>query len=923
MQEVQCPVLTDEEMAKQYAPTEVEEKLYEWWESNGYFKPNVDSDKECFVISMPPPNVTGKLHMGHAMFVALEDIMTRFHRMLGQPTLWLPGTDHAGIATQMLVERALREEGIERKDMGREAFLDRVWDWKGEYGGYITGQIRRLGASCDWTREKFTLQPELCTAVTEAFVTLYERGLIYRGEYMVNWSPSLGTAVSDLEVEYSEEEGKLYYFKYKLADSEDEYIPVATTRPETILGDTAVCVNPEDERFKDVVGKEVVVPFLNRRIPVIADDYVKMDFGTGALKITPAHDINDYAIGQRHNLPNINIMNKDATINEVGGKYQGMDRFACREKLWEDMEELGLTLKVEKHMQRVPISQRGGEVIEPLISSQWFVKMDGMAKKGLDAVRDGDIKILPQRYEKVYFNWLENIQDWCISRQLGWGHRIPVWFADEHPGKFFVARSVEEAQEKADAELGPGVKLRQDDDVLDTWFSSGLWPFATVGWPAKEGASLEEYNRFYPSSVMETGYDILFFWVARMVMMGLEFTGKSPFHTIYMHGLVRDGNNVKMSKTKGNVVDPIETIEQYGTDALRISLVTGTTPGQDVPLSMEKVTANRDFANKLWNAGRFIVLGLEGLSDEEKSSLAVEKPMSMDEIAALPLPERWVISLCHQLVASVTSQLHNYDFGPAGIDTYRFLWDEFANWYIEVAKQHITFAESKEAELVSRRTLVYVLDTCLRLLHPYMPYVTETIWQNLPHKGPSIMIAPWPQMDEKELPVDLDAIAQFNSFKDLVGRLRNTRAEYKIVPQKKIAATICATGNTLEFLKKEDRALAYLGGINYEELDFEEWSPLPEGAGGSVVQAVVDDSFEARLPLKGMIDPDKERERLGKQRDKLEKDISILNGKLSKPSFVEKAPAAIVDKTRKELAETQETLSGVMSALESVEQMAA
>lgn len=896
-----------DEMAKNYVPSEVEERLYKWWEESGYFQPAEDNGKQCFVISMPPPNVTGKLHMGHAMFVALEDIMARFNRMRGRPTLWLPGTDHAGIATQMLVERSLKADGISRVELGREGFLDRVWDWKAEYGGYITGQIRRLGASCDWSREKFTLDTDLCNAVTEAFVTLHERGLIYKGEYMVNWSPSLGTAVSDLEVDYTDEMGKLYYFKYMLEGS-DDFIPVATTRPETILGDEAVCVHPEDERYKHLVGKRVQVPMMGRSVPVIADDYVKMDFGTGALKITPAHDVNDYAIGKRHGLQMTNILNKDATINSVGGTYESLDRYECREKLWEDMEAAGLVIKIEDHTQRVPRSERSGEVIEPMVSSQWFVKMDSMADKGLKAVRSGEIQILPERFEKVYFNWLENIQDWCISRQLWWGHRIPVWYA-EGSDKYFVARDEGEARAQAEAELGEGVVLKQDDDVLDTWFSSGLWPFATAGWPQKT----TDFERFYPTSVMETGYDILFFWVARMVMLGIEFTGKAPFHTIYMHGLVRDAQGAKMSKTKGNVIDPIQTIDKYGTDALRLSLVTGVTPGQDVPLSMEKVEANRNFANKLWNTGRFIVMGLEGLTADEKQALAVTDTMSAEEMEAMPLPERWVVSRCHALVEQVTRQLTDNDFGPAGQAVYTFLWDEYADWYIEIAKKRIGAGDPIAAQQ-ARRTLVYVLDSCLRLLHPFMPFITEELWQRLPHHGDSLMVAPWPQLDAESLPTDSEAIGRFGSLQGLVRSVRNARAEYRVEPGKLIAATVVAGEHVTQALQAETLAIASLARVSPELLEWAGPSTAQPEAG--VVRLVVDDEIEALLPLSEMVDAKKERARLGKQQAKLESDIEKIQKRLDSPGFADKAPEHIINKANSELSEFREQLEGVLSALE-------
>jgi len=925
MQAVECPAEPAvEDMATQYSALEVEQRLYEWWESSGYFEPAGDETKQCFVVPMPPPNVTGRLHMGHAMFVALEDIMARFMRMRGHPTLWLPGTDHAGIATQMLVERALRAEGTERVSLGREKFLERVWGWKTEYGGAITSQIRRLGASCDWSRERFTLEPDLCSAVTEAFVRLHERGLIYRGEYMVNWSPALGTAVSDLEVDYTEEEGKLYYFKYPLAGAgaDGEYIPVATTRPETILGDTAVCVHPEDERFKHLVGKQLEVPMTGRLIEVITDDYVQMDFGTGALKITPAHDINDYEIGKRHQLQQINILNKDATMNAACGAYEGLDRYAARDQLWSDMEAAGLTLKVEKHTQRVPRSERSGEVIEPLVSTQWFVKMDGMAAKGLEAVRSGETKILPQRFEKVYFNWLENIQDWCVSRQLWWGHRIPVWYA-EGTERFFVARSEAEAREKAEAELGEGVKLKQDDDVLDTWFSSGLWPFATVGWPAGEGVPGSEYERFYPSAVMETGYDILFFWVARMMMLGIEFTGKAPFHTIYLHGLVRDEKGAKMSKTKGNVIDPIETIETMGTDALRLSLVTGVTPGQDVPLSMSKVTANRNFANKLWNTARFLILGMKELPPSERQALAVTGSMGAAEMAALPLPERWVVSRCHALVNDVTAQLLAYDFGPAGQSIYSFLWDEYADWYIEISKGRIASGDAAEAQQ-TRRVLVYVLDTCLRLLHPYMPFITEELWQRLPHEGPALMISSWPQVDDQALPRDLEAEGRFSSVQSLVRAVRNARAEYRVEGSKKVAASVVATDALVDALQQEALAVATLARVDPDELRIHAREAAAGGVSeigvdeASSVRLVVEEGLEAYVPLATLIDPVKERARLSKQKKKLDADIGKLAARLGSEGFTGKAPPELVAKARSELADMEQQLAAVESSLEAL-----
>jgi len=780
-------VVTDGEMATQYDPSAVEKPIYEWWEKAGYFKPTEyeEGEKGSYVLPMPPPNVTGGLHMGHAMFVALQDIMARFHRMRGRPTLYLPGTDHAGIATQLLVERSLNEEGTTRFEIGREKFLERVWEWKEEKGGYITKQMRRLGTSADWSRERFTMDDGLSRATAEAFVQLHDKGLVYRGDYMVNWSPNLQTAVSDLEVEYSEEEGKLYYFKYPIKGS-DEYLSVATTRPETILGDTAVCVHPEDERYKHLVGKTVVVPTQDREIPIIADDYVDMEFGTGCLKITPGHDPNDYEIGKRHDLKNINIMNRDATLNNFCGKYEGMDRFEARKQLWSDLEEMGIAIEAKPHTQRVPRSQRGGEVIEPLVSTQWFVKTRGMADRGVEAVKSGELKIIPERFEKTWFNWLDNIHDWCVSRQLWWGHRIPVWHVDgsgDYPvsTKYVVAATEEEAYTKAKKEHGEDVKLTQDPDVLDTWFSSGLWPFSVMGWPDKGDAS-SDYARFYAhrgSSCLETGYDILFFWVARMVMLGGELTGQMPFDTVYMHGLVRDAKGKKMSKTTGNVIDPLDTIDEYGTDALRYTLSTGITPGLDVPLDMKKVEYNRNFANKLWNSARFVLGNLEGISKDEWDALAVTGPMSEEEMASLPVPEQYIVSQCHELVNEVTAQLEEYTLGQAGEQVQTFLWDEFADWYLEISKVRLFAAQKSDdpevqaAAARARRVLVYVLDTSFRLLHPFMPYVTEAIWQRCPHKGDALMTARWPLKAGEVLPSGGDAVREFKAFQALVRKVRS------------------------------------------------------------------------------------------------------------------------------------------------------
>ncbi|MBX3046128.1 MAG: valine--tRNA ligase [Anaerolineales bacterium] len=766
-------------LPKTYDFKSTEERIYAWWEQQGYFqpsndprKPGFDPTKKPFVISIPPPNVTGELHLGHALFVAMEDLMIRYHRMKGVPALWVPGTDHAGIATQLKVEESiLRTEEVTREEMGREEFLKRTWAWKEKYGSLITQQIRRLGASCDWSRERFTLDEGLSVAVREAFVRLYEKGLIYRGPRLINWSPGLRTAVSDLEVEYSEEEGTLYYFKYRIKGT-DEFIPVATTRPETILADTAVAVHPEDERYKQFIGATALVPMLDREIPVIADDYVDREFGTGALKITPGHDPNDYAIGQRHNLPVLSVLDEAAHINASGGAYTGMERFAAREKLWGDMHKAGLTIKTEKRMQRVPRSQRGGEIIEPMISTQWFVTIKPLADEALKAVDDGRVQIVPEHFTKVYRNWLENIQDWCISRQLWWGHRIPVWYAPD--GSMFCARTEEDAYTAARAKLSADVTLTQDEDVLDTWFSSGLWPFSTLGWPEKT----PDLEYFYPTAVLETGYDILFFWVARMIMMGIEFTGEAPFHTVYLHGLVRDEQGRKMSKTLGNVIDPLEVMNEFGTDALRFTLLVGSTPGQDINLSLEKVGANRNFANKLWNATRFVIGALS------EPVLGNGDPSEFDE---------WIWAETKQLVSNVERLFLAHQYGEAGQQIYEFVWNKFADKYIELAKPQL-----KNGQGITKKRLTHVLDVSLRLLHPFVPFITEELWTHLKTAAieigmessdgewpEALIVAAWPQ-SPSFTDRDEHAIRTFRVFDEVNKAIRNFRATNAIHPEVRI-----------------------------------------------------------------------------------------------------------------------------------------
>jgi valyl-tRNA synthetase len=886
------------DMPTRYDYTSFETDIYRWWESAGLFKPCADNGKPPFVICMPPPNVTGGLHMGHALGTTLQDIMTRFQRMKGRPTLFLPGTDHAGIATQLQVEKALAKDGISRADLGRDKFLEQVWAWKNDKGGYICEQMRRLGASCDWSRHRFTLEDDISGAVREAFVRLHERGLIYRGDYMVNWSPSLMTAVSDLEVEFSEEKGFLYYFKYPLAESSGysgEHIPVATTRPETILGDTAVCVHPEDTRYKHLIGKQVVVPILGRKIPVIADEYVDREFGTGALKITPGHDLNDYELGKKHNLPTINMLNKDASINSAGGpEFEGLDRFDARVKLWSLMEKSGLVIKTEEYTNRVPRSQRGGEVIEPLVSTQWFVRMNALAEPALDAVRDGRIRVVPERFEKVYFNWLDDIHDWCVSRQLWWGHRIPVWHVQQHAGEYIVARSEEDAEEQANRKYGQGaVTLVQDPDVLDTWFSSGLWPFATMGWPNEDS---DDYKMFYPGSVMETGYDILFFWVSRMIMMGLGLTGRIPFDIVYLHGLVRDGSGRKMSKTLGNVIDPLDTIAEFGTDAVRYSLVTGTTPGLDVPLSMEKVESNRNFVNKLWNSCRYTLTNLDGISDDERrvlATIAISKFGSDENVRSLRLPERYIVSKLHLLVDSVTDGLESLEFGDVGRRIYEFLWDEFADWYVEVSKTRL-YSTDVDSAKSARATLVYVQDTCLRLLHPFMPFVTEALWHRFPRDGSpeaALICASWPAAGF----VDRHSIRRFERLQALIRSVRNARAEYQLIPSKKIPLVVRAAD-----VSEEIALLAMLAKIDPERLEVVDASTgqKPAAIDDSFVHLIVADGLDAYLPMRGMLDVDKERARLEKQLGKVEKDLATLQRRLNAPGFADKAPATVIASTK-------------------------
>jgi len=903
--------MADMKLPKAYDFKATEERVYAQWEQSGYFQPSNDPRHagfnphiKPFVISIPPPNITGGLHLGHAMFVSIEDLLIRYHRMLGEPTLWVPGSDHAGIATQLQIEKALKSEGLTREDIGREAFLKRAWAWKEKYGNIITRQIRRLGASCDWTRERFTLDEGLSRAVREAFVRLYEQGLIYRGPRLINWSPNLRTAVSDLEVEHSQEPGTLYYFKYRLADDPHAYLPVATTRPETILGDTAVAVHPRDERYQALIGRHVLVPILERPIPVIADEYVDREFGGGALKVTPAHDPNDYEIAQRHDLEIINILNRDITINENGGPYAGLQRDECRRRIWEDMRAQGLVIKEEPYTINVPRSQRGGEVIEPLISEQWFVAIQPLAEKAIAAVRDGRIRIVPDYFTRVYFNWMENIQDWCISRQLWWGHRIPVWYCDDCGGMTVQREDPTVCQHCQSA------RIRQDEDVLDTWFSSALWPFSTMGWPQET----DDLKYFYPTSVMETGYDILFFWVARMIMSGLHFTGQIPFHTVYLHGLIRDEHGQKMSKTRANVIDPLDVMDQFGTDALRFTLLVGSTPGKDMNLSVKKVEANRNFANKIWNAGRFVISALEA---------APREPQGEPRWSAA---DEYIHARMRQTIRDVNHLFESYQFGEAGRQIYDFFWSEFADWYIEAAK--LQLRRGGDDAFHTAWTLMRVLDRCLRLLHPFTPFVTEELWGHLksacqahsahftPQDGwaEALIIADWPRSKNEEgwetaavntfSQMVMDHTRAFRALKMTLGLSLRDRAD----------GLVAAQPQYIPLLEKQAdliRALAYL-----DALKIVTEAPGPPLGGEMASESVSSTGSMVYLQTSAAAANADLQAKLRRELEDTRSQIQRLKQLLSS-DFAAKAPPQVVEKEREKLENYRQAAEKIIRQLKS------
>ncbi len=881
---------TEYDMPKAYEPGKVEQKWYKFWMDKGYFKPEIDPEKKPFVIIMPPPNVTGELHVGHALTVTLEDIMIRWHRMKGEPTLWLPGVDHAGIAAQVVVEQLLAKEGLDRHQLGRDKFIERMWQWADKCRQTIAGQHQRLGISCDWSREKFTLDEGPSRAVRTAFVNLYNKGLIYRGERIINWCPRCATALSDLEVDHKDLQGHLYYVKYPLAE-DDGFITVATTRPETILGDTAVAVNPEDKRFKAMIGKKVILPAVNRVIPVIADEAVDPAFGTGAVKITPAHDPVDFEVAQRHKLLLVNILNPDTTMNENAGPYAGLDRFACREAILSDLEKDGLLVKVEPYSHSVGHCDRCQTIIEPLASKQWFVKTQPLAKPAIDVITSGRITIIPERFTKVYLNWMENIRDWCISRQLWWGHRIPVWYCQDC-GKLTI--TVDEAE--ACSHCG-STDIEQDPDVLDTWFSSALWTHSTLGWPD----DTEDLRRFYPTTVMETGYDIIFFWVARMVMMGLEDTGDIPFHTVYLHGLVRDEKGEKMSKLKGNVLNPIDILENYGTDALRFALSTGTSPGNDIKLTTGRLEAGRNFANKLWNATRFVIRSIE----PDRTDMQIQRDL-------LPTEDRWILSRLSRTVSSVANLMEDFQFGEAHRQIYEFLWGEFCDWYIEIAKIRLRSDGGVPSPMP---VLINVLETSLRLLHPYMPFVTEELWQNLKSHLPpdwqaaeSIMMAAFPEAEDAA--IDPQAERVMESIIEIVRSIRNARVQYHVESTKWIEAQIYAGDLTPAIIPHSQaiQTLARVKPITF--LEDRKESPPEENA----VALVLKES-EVLIPMESMIDLEAERKRLKEEFETTEAEVARLEARLANREFVSKAPPAIVAKEKDKLEMKRDKLQRLKQQL--------
>ncbi len=876
-------------LEKNYNPQAFEERIYKHWMDANYFKAKVDPEKQPFSIVLPPPNITGQLHMGHALDHTLQDILIRWKRMQGYEALWQPGTDHASIATEVkVVENIKEEEGLSKLDVGREGFLERAWKWKEEYGGRIVDQMKKLGDSCDWSRERFTLDEGLSNAVTEVFVKLYEKGLIYRGNRIINWCPECKTSLSDVEVEHDEKAGHFWHINYPIKDS-DEVIEIATTRPETMLGDTAIAVHPEDERYKHLIGKYAILPLVNREIIIVADEYVDPEFGTGAVKITPAHDPNDFEVGLRHNLPQIIVMNDDATINVKGGKYAGMSRYEARKAIVKDLEEQGLLVKIKEHSHNVGQCYRCDTVVEPLTSDQWFVKMEPLAAPAIEAVKDGRIKFVPDRFSKTYLHWLENIRDWCISRQLWWGHRIPAYYCSDC-GHLVVSKEAPTTCEKCNSN-----NFKQDEDVLDTWFSSALWPFSTLGWPE----ATKELEYFYPTDVLVTGYDIIFFWVVRMAFSGLEFMNEVPFKHVFIHGLVRDAEGRKMSKSLGNGIDPLEIIDQYGADALRFTLVTGNSPGNDMRFHMEKLESSRNFANKLWNATRFVLMNLD-VDYIDKDSVEAE----------LTVVDRWIISRLNKVAREITENMDKFELGLAVQKLYDFIWNEYCDWYIELVKPRL-YGEDINKKRAAQYTLTYILENILKLLHPFMPFITEEIWQNLPTVKDSVIVAEWPKYKESE--ICGSAEEQMELIMNAIKSIRNVRSEMNVIPSRKAKLIALTTKDEIAktILDNEEyfRTLASVSEIELAKSK----DQIPSDAVSTVIQGA-----ELFLPLDDLIDFEKEVERLEKEKSKLEGEIKRVVGKLSNEGFVSKAPAHLIEEEKQKQAKYEQMLNSVLERLESL-----
>ena len=875
------------ELAKTYDPKGIEDRLYKKWEDNGYFHAQADRSKKPFTIVMPPPNITGQLHMGHALDNTMQDILIRYKRMQGYNALWQPGTDHAAIATEVKVIDSLKKQGIDKNDLGREGFLEKCWEWKDEYGSRIINQLKKMGSSADWSRERFTMDKGCSDAVLEVFIKLYEKGLIYKGSRIVNWCPVCKTSISDAEVEHEEQDGFFWHINYPIVGEAGRFVEIATTRPETLFGDTAVAVNPDDERYQDIIGKMLKLPMTDREIPVIADSYVDKEFGTGCVKITPAHDPNDFEVGKRHNLEEIVVINDDATMNSKAGKYAGMDRYECRKALVEDLEKEGLLVKVVPHSHNVGTHDRCGTTVEPMIKQQWFVKMDDLIKPAVEGVKNGDIKLLPKRMEKTYFNWTDNIRDWCISRQLWWGHRIPAYYCDEC-GEMVVSKNAPEKCPKCGC-----THMTQDPDTLDTWFSSALWPFSTLGWPEKT----EDLDYFYPNDVLVTGYDIIFFWVIRMIFSGYEQMGKAPFHTVLFHGLVRDSQGRKMSKSLGNGIDPLEVIDKYGADALRLTLITGNAPGNDMRFYWERVEASRNFANKVWNASRFIMMNLEGME--------VTKPAISD----LAPEDKWILSAVNTLTKDVTENMDKFELGIAVQKVYDFIWDEFCDWYIEIAKVR-TYKKDEDARAANSAlwTLRTVLGQALKLLHPYMPFITEEIYCTLNPQEETIMLADWPVYKEEwNFSAEEEMLAH---VKELVKGIRNLRTEMDVPPSRKAKVFIVsedkALCETFESMKK-----TYQNLISASEIDVQSDKA---GIGEDAVSVVIPGAV-VYMPLEDLVDMEKEKERLLKEEERLKKELARSHGMLNNEKFVSKAPAAKIQEEKDKLAKYEQMMATVQERL--------